>query len=137
MKDTLQEAINVGVFDIRKRVTSEMALQIQEKHREHTSKLAELEEEISHKEDVEETLKMTEEKKEQAETRVQQIKGNLDSARNELAQAERARDRSSELQVSKKRKEVELSETIGGLERREGFFRTGTRSKRGSKGGGD
>lgn len=119
MKDTLQEAINVGVFDIRKRMASEMGQKIESEYENHQASAIDLEQQVSHKENVEETLSMTEDQRKDAERLVREMREKLDSAKGEAVVAEKAKDRLVELKESQGEKVIDLVRVESNIARKQ------------------
>jgi len=118
MKDTLQEAINVGVFDIRKQVANTLLEDLKKRWDNQNIRIVHLEREVESKQELEAEFEVTREKKKDVEKQIRKLKRLLEEIKAELLEAEKASQQLSKLDASKVRLDSAIDDTVKKLERK-------------------
>jgi len=111
MKDTLQEAINVGIFDVRNKVASEISKDLHRGYENTRAKATDLEGQVAHKSDVEAQLTMTEERKEHYQGIMKELQTEITKVKEKFTESNRAKERVEELKEAKNKHSSDIANT--------------------------
>ena len=118
MKDTLQEAINIGVFDIRKQVASTVLEELKKKWHEQNDQIVRLEKEVESKHDLATELEITRGKKKDIEGHIGDLKRRLEEAKLDRLEVEKASEQMGKLEISRLKIDREIQDIKSKLKKK-------------------
>lgn len=118
MKDTLQEAISIGVFDVRKQVASTVLEELKKKWHEQNAQIVRLEKQVESKQDLEAELEVTRGNRNEIQERIRELKKQLEEVKAKWLEREKAAQEMRELDTSRLKVDSEIDDTKRKLEKK-------------------